>query len=167
MLGVRPSEPAIRSYDYRTMNKIHGSVPQDTYPRLQIAPTERRKFKSARFPTQTPDGSLTCYRNGLGDVHDLDEDVFHRDTVLHVQKVVGTDDRLERMGCRGLSRVVPWPVAAWYISGRDDVVTARRDVERLSGLENQDEEVVSLVVRKFAPECRSGQGIVQRGYVFN
>ena len=36
-----------------------------------------------------------------------------------------------------------------------------RDIERLSGLENQYEEVESLFVCEVAPECGDGEGVMK------
>ena len=100
----------------------------------------------------------------MGDFYDLVEHVFHHNMIFYVSKVVGADDRFERMRGRGL-RVTVWLVAALDRYGRDVVVTPGGNIEGLSSLENQNDEVVSLVVCKLAPERRHGKSFVKRGFV--
>lgn len=85
--------------------------------------------------------------------------------IVHVNKVVGADDRLERMWYQALTRVVY--VVEWDRSGRDVVVTAGGDIESLSSLEDHHKEWVSPSICKTAPASRVNKGIVKLSYVFN
>jgi len=91
--------------------------------------------------------------------------------VLYVNKVVRADDRFERMVCEVLSRVATKPgcprleqrCIEVHSSGRDVVGRIVGDIERLSGLENQNEEAEGLFICKVAPERRGVKGRIKRG----
>lgn len=115
--------------------------------------------------------SLTCRRNILSSVHDLIEHIPHHDMVLCVKPVVRANDRFERMVCEVLSRVaiksgcprLEQRCIEVYSSRRDVVGRIVRDIERLSSLENRNEEGESLFICEIAPECRSVKGGKKRG----
>ena len=73
-------------------------------------------------------GSLTCWRNSSGDVHDLAEHISHHDMVLYVNKVVRADDRLECMVCQVQSGVSTKGVCPCRKERRVEIDSSRRDI---------------------------------------
>ena len=82
--------------------------------------------------------------------------------ILYVNKVVRAGDRFERMVCQVLSGVATCSRheqrrAVVHGFGGDVVGPIIREVERLSGLKDKNEEVESLFICESAPECRGGK----------
>jgi len=110
--------------------------------------------------TWTSIRSLTCWRNRLGNVHDLIEYIFHHHVILYVNKIVRAHDRFAAIACQILSAVVTRFVcpqheqrcAGVHSFGRNLVGLIVRDVEGLGGLENQDKEGECLLICEIAPE---------------
>jgi len=126
---------------------------------------------SIRFH-ELSNGLLTCCCDGPGDVYDLIEHIFHHDMVLYVNKVVRADDRFERMVCQILSGVTTgsrleqrWLEVDRFGWDMVSPVITVRDIERLGGLENQDDEVESLFICELTPECRGKKDVVKYAYI--
>ena len=102
----------------------------------------------------------------MGDTDDLSEHVFHHDMSLGVNEVVCTDDRVECVRYEGVGGGIWQRRGAWDNQGRDGVAT-ERDFEVLSGLENQDEKVISIGVCESAPSCWDVKDPEKEGYASN
>jgi hypothetical protein len=108
--------------------------------------------------------SLTCLCNGSGGIHDLIKHIVDHDVVLDVGKVIPAYDRLKgviRKVLCGAATKLARPRHGPGGSGRDMVGRVVRDMERLSGLEDQDEEVESIVVRELAPGDGGFKGVTK------